>query len=208
MQTEGRRDLSNDRVAGMHFPAFPASAGASETSGSGEDNLDCLVGCNLRKLRTRHSLERLAKLSGVSRAMLSQIERGDSVPTITLLWKVARALEVPFAALMAEPRIHGTAILRAARSKVLVSQDGTFASRALFSFEGQRKVEFYELRLAPGGIENVEPHSPGTLENLVVNRGMVEIGVEGKRHLLTQVTRFCSGRTSLTVIATPAKSKR
>jgi quercetin dioxygenase-like cupin family protein len=116
--------------------------------------------------------------------MLSQIERGDSVPTITLLWKVARALEVPFAALMAEPRIHGTAILRAARSKVLVSQDGTFASRALFPFEGERKVEFYELRLAPGGIENVEPHSLGTLENLVVNRGMVEIGVEGKRHLL------------------------
>jgi transcriptional regulator with XRE-family HTH domain len=186
MRTEGRRDLSNDRVAGMHFPAFPASAGASETSGSGEDNLACLVGCNLRKLRTRrgHSLERLAKLSGVSRAMLSQIERGDSVPTIILLWKVARALEVPFAALMAGPRIHGTAILRAARSKVLVSQDGTFASRALFPFEGQRKVEFYELRLAPGGIENVEPHSPGTLENLVVNRGTVEIGVEGKRHLL------------------------
>jgi transcriptional regulator with XRE-family HTH domain len=144
------------------------------------------VGRNLRKLRTRrgHSLERLAKLSGVTRAMLSQIERGDSAPTITLLWKVARALEVPFAALTRGPQVHGTAVLRAARSKVLVSQDGTFVSRALFPFEGQRKVQFYELRLAPGSVETADADSPGTLANLVVSRGTVEIGIEGKRHLL------------------------
>ena len=75
-------------------------------------------------------------------------------------------------------------MLRATRSKVLVSQDGTFVSRALFPFEGQRKVQFYELRLAPGGVETAEADSPGTLANLVVSRGTVEIGIEGKRHLL------------------------
>ena len=55
-------------------------------------------------------------------------------------------------------------MLRAAQSKVLVSQDATFASRALFPFDGQRRVEFYELRLAPGGIEKAEPCAPGTLK--------------------------------------------
>jgi quercetin dioxygenase-like cupin family protein len=74
--------------------------------------------------------------------------------------------------------------LRAARSKVLVSRDGTSVSRALFPFEGQRKVQFYELRLAPGGIEKADADSPGTLANLVVSRGTVEIGIQGKRHLL------------------------
>jgi transcriptional regulator with XRE-family HTH domain len=144
------------------------------------------LGRNLGKLRTRrgHSLERLARLSGVSRAMLSQIERGDSAPTITLLWKVARALEVPFAALTRGPEVHGTIVLPAARSKVLVSQDGTFVSRALFPFEGRRKVQFYELRLAPGSVETADADSPGTLANLVVSHGTVEIGIEGKRHLL------------------------
>ena len=68
------------------------------------DELASRVGNNLRRLRTKrgHSLERLAKLSGVSRAMLGQIELGRSVPTIALLWKVARALEVPFSALTSD----------------------------------------------------------------------------------------------------------
>ena len=56
-----------------------------------EEDLAHVLGRNLRRLRTRQglSLERLAKVSGVSRAMLGQIELGRSVPTIGLLWKVA-----------------------------------------------------------------------------------------------------------------------
>ena len=187
MRTESQRDLGSDQVAGMQFRALPNSSDVSATDGSKEDaDLAVQVGRNLRKLRTRrgHSLERLAKLSGVSRAMLSQIERGDSAPTITVLWKVARALGVPFAALMCGSEVQGTLVLRAARSKVLVSQDGTFVSRALFPFEGRRKVQFYELRLAPGSVETADADSPGTLGNLVVSRGTVEIAIEGKRHLL------------------------
>ena len=61
-----------------------------------------VVGANLRRLRTRRglSLERLAQISGVSRAMLGQIELGQSAPTINVLWKIARALEVTFSALI------------------------------------------------------------------------------------------------------------
>lgn len=149
-------------------------------------DLSLIVGNNLRRLRTRrgHSLERLAKLSGVSRAMLGQIELGRSVPTINLLWKVARALEVPFAALTGGPDLHETTVLRAAEAKVLVSQNGAFRSRALFPFDSQRKVEFYELNLRAGGEEHAEPHSPGTLENLVVTCGRVEIVVGRQRHRL------------------------
>ena len=64
-----------------------------------------IISTNLRRMRTRqgHSLERLANLAGVSRAMLSQIETGKSVPTISLLLKVANALGVPIAAGVAYP---------------------------------------------------------------------------------------------------------
>ena len=60
-----------------------------------------VVGANLRRLRTKRglSLERLSQLSGVSRAMLGQIELGQSAPTINVLWKISRALEVTFSAL-------------------------------------------------------------------------------------------------------------
>ena len=57
-----------------------------------------LVGDSLRTIRRQqgHSLDTLARASGVSRAMLGQIETGKSAPTITLLWKVSKALGVTY----------------------------------------------------------------------------------------------------------------
>ena len=145
--------------------------------------LSAILGKNLRRLRTRrgHSLERLAKLSGVSRAMLGQIETGKSTPTISLLWKVATALDVPFANLLAAQAVHGTAVLRHDAAKVLSSSDGRFTSRALFPFENERRAEFYELHLAPNHREDVEARTPGTKENLIVAKGAVEIGTTKER---------------------------
>jgi transcriptional regulator with XRE-family HTH domain len=142
-------------------------------------DLSIVVGRNLRRLRTQRglSLERLAKLSGVSRAMLGQIETGKSTPTIGLLWKVANGLGAPFAALVASRESPGTIVLRKDKSKVLDSSEGRFRSRALFPFDDERCVEFYELRLAPLHIEYAEAHAPDTLENIVVARGTVEIKV-------------------------------
>jgi len=152
-------------------------------------DLPVIVGKNLRRLRTRrgHSLERLARLSGVSRAMLGQIETGKSVPTISLLWKIATALDVPFATLIAAQEVLGTVVLPRERAKVLSSSDGQFTSRALFPFDSERRVEFYELRLAPHHRENAEAHAPGTRENLVVSVGAVEITVGKNRpHTLSE----------------------
>lgn len=141
------------------------------------DRIAVLVGENLKRLRTRNglSLERLAKLSSVSRAMLGQIERGRSAPTIAVLWKIAKALDAPFSAFTTRIVGGGTAILKSHRAKWLYSQSGRFASRALFPFRGPRRVEFYELRLAAHGIEEAEAHPPGTTENLVLSKGMLEV---------------------------------
>lgn len=136
-----------------------------------------VVGANLRRLRLQRglSLEKLAQRSGVSRAMLGQIELAQSAPTINVLWKIARALDVTFATLIQTRAAGGTAILRREASKVLTSHGGAFSSRALFPFDGPRRAEFYELRLAAGATELAEAHPPGTLENLVVASGQVEI---------------------------------
>jgi transcriptional regulator with XRE-family HTH domain len=149
----------------------------SAAAGSAGHELTDIVGANLRRLRTQqgYSLERLSQSSGVSRAMLSQIENGKSAPTIALLWKVATALGVPFATLIASRQIGGTLVLRRDDAKILYSSDGRFTSRALFPFESERRVEFYELRLAPNHTEYAEPHAAGTLENIVVTQGAVEV---------------------------------
>ena len=93
-----------------------------------------VVGKNLRRLRSKAglSLEKLSKASGVSRAMLGQIELGQSAPTINVLWKISRALGVPFSGLISETQTHGTRVMKASDSKRLTSHDGRFQSRALF----------------------------------------------------------------------------
>jgi transcriptional regulator with XRE-family HTH domain len=144
------------------------------------------VGANLRRLRSRRglSLERLAQRAGVSRAMLSQIELGRSAPTINSLWKVARALNVTFAALVA-PRGDTTPVVLPVREgSLLTNHKGTFSSRALFPLGERRQVEFYELRLKTKGEEVAAPHPPGTVENIVVSAGAIEIDINGTAHRL------------------------
>jgi transcriptional regulator with XRE-family HTH domain len=131
-------------------------------------------------------MERLAQQSGVSRAMLSQIELGQSTPTINLLWKIARALGVTFSTLVSPPRGAGPIVLRENSAKRLSSRDGSFVSRALFPFDEPRTVEFYELRLKAGGVEEADPHPPATTENLVVAAGTVEITIDGATQVLAQ----------------------
>lgn len=162
-------------------------AGAEAADQSGLQELGATVAQNLKRLRSRgdFSLEQLAELSGVSRAMLSQIELGRSVPSINVAFKIARAFGVPFSALLTERHKPSIRILSAADSKTLRSASGEFSTRALFPFDAERKTEFYELRLAPGSTEKAEAHAAGTLENLVVAAGQIEISTNGETHKLS-----------------------
>lgn len=167
-----------------HSSAPKADKAASESAATADPS--AAVGTNLRRMRSQRglSLDKLAKASGVSRAMLCQIELGQSAPTISIVWKIARALHVPFSALITEQTATRTKVLTGANAKVLRSADGSFSSRALFPFDQPRTVEFYELRLAPRSAEQAEPHAPGTVENLIVTSGTLEIHVGDTCHLL------------------------
>ena len=70
------------------------------------DTMNAIVAKNIRRLReeNRLSMEELAKLSGVSKSMLAQIERGDGNPTISTLWKISNGMKVPFDALTVRPK--------------------------------------------------------------------------------------------------------
>jgi transcriptional regulator with XRE-family HTH domain len=161
-----------------------SKAGASPPPAEAPD-LAPVVGANLRRLRGQRglTLDKLAAASGVSRAMLNQIELGQSAPTINVLWKIARALDVTFSALISAGG-KGSVVLRAAEARRLSSADGGFVSRPLFPGDAPRRVELYELRFAPGKLERGEPHPPGTVEHLVVSAGALELTVGAERHQL------------------------
>jgi transcriptional regulator with XRE-family HTH domain len=186
----GHREPGASKRPRATSPAIPAPAPKSkeltEPESGPPSDLAPAVGPNLRRLRTTRglSLERLARASGVSRAMLGQIELGQSTPTISVLWKIARALNLPFSALITAQGGDQTRVLESSSAKLLKSADGSFTSRALFPFDQPRTVEFYELHLAPLSIEKAEGHAPGTIENLVVTSGTLEIVIAGKHYLL------------------------
>lgn len=148
--------------------------------------ISSVVADNLRRIREEQglSLAQLADRSGVSRAMLNQVERGKSTPTINVVWKITTALGLPFSALLARAPASPVEVLRFDRSWQLRSRDGRFSSRALFPLESPRAAEFYELRLEPAAIEQSEAHRPGTRENIAVNRGTLAVVVEDREHLL------------------------
>ncbi|MGV3667893.1 MAG: helix-turn-helix domain-containing protein [Leptospira bouyouniensis] len=158
------------------------SDGLDQLISESGDYITDVVKENLKLIRHTKgfSLDKLANRCGVSRAMLSQIEQGKSVPTISVLWKIANGLNVPFSELLKEKNQDGIHILKAENSKVLYSNSKVFASRALFPFLGNRKTEFYELILKPGGHEVAEPHKTGTTENLVVVSGKLRLRVGEK----------------------------
>ncbi len=150
--------------------------------------LDTLIATNVRELRAHRglSLDALAGKSGVARAQLGQIELGRSTPSLETVWKLARALDVPFATLVTAPERHGTVVvrLRSSRARQLVGSEGRFGSRPLFPPSESGNVEFYELWLAAHSREEAEAHQPGTRENLVVTAGRLVLEVGGETHKL------------------------
>ena len=119
----------------------PTAPDPTELPPPSAKDLTPVVGGNLRRIRNHRglSLERLSKLSGVSRAMLGQIELGQSAPTINVLWKISSALAVPFSALITARTSGGLQVLRADHAKVLTSHDGSFSSRTRTTTESRKR---------------------------------------------------------------------
>jgi transcriptional regulator with XRE-family HTH domain len=142
-------------------------------------DVPAIVGANLRRLRKSqgHSLDRLAELSGVSRAMLGQIETGKSAPTVSLLWKVADALGVPIATLIQTDSAPAVVVLVRGQGEIATRSDGKFVRRPLFSPGRAQAAEFYEIRIAAHHRESPDLQPLGTKQSLVVARGTVTVSV-------------------------------
>lgn len=142
------------------------------------------VAANLKLLRRQQGLSAatLARLAGVPSQTLEAIEAGGETPEISTLWKLATALEAPFSSLINvdyEGTSAGGVVVRRQEGPHVASGDGGFISRALFPLTGERSVEFYEIRVAPGYEESSDAHALGATEYIVVVSGSIEIEAGG-----------------------------
>lgn len=151
------------------------------------ENFAAQVGKNIKKLRNSKglSLDRLAELSGVSKAMLGQIERGESNPTVTTLWKIANGLKVSFSSLIEEEKDN---IYTTQKSKIkpVVEEDGKYKIYPVFPYENSNLFECYNIEIEPMTERRAEAHIDGVQEYILVVKGTLHIEVHKKRFELKE----------------------
>ncbi|MDA7950957.1 MAG: XRE family transcriptional regulator [Pirellulaceae bacterium] len=122
------------------------------------------------------TLQQLSTLSGVSRSMLNQIERGTANPTLGIAFRIAQAFGLTLGELVdfpeSKPRID---VIRSGQSTHLFRDDDHCTIRTLSPVHLEKEIEFYELILKPNGILDSAAHFEGTREFLTIQSGRVRL---------------------------------
>lgn len=167
-------------------PAAETTAARSRNVAHSGDELGAAelarrVAESLRRFRQDRqlSLDDLAQRSGVSRAALSQIEGRRTNPTLSVLWKIAVGLEIPFHDLLGGHQDAPILVLKSGDAPPMRSADGRTESRLLSPGGSATETEVYELRLLPRALHKSEAHSRGTTETLIVLVGNMRLTVGG-----------------------------
>lgn len=148
-----------------------------------KDQISAQIGQRLREIRHSRglSLDALADLTGVSKPMLGQVERGASNPTVATLWKIAAGLNVPFTAFIAEAP-HAE-VVRADEQSAFFEDDGRYQVFSTYATPGS-PVELFRVRLLPGCRRLADAHAAGVIEALTVSSGTLQLVVQGTSHEL------------------------
>lgn len=143
----------------------------------------------LRKLR-RHkgwSLDVTSKKTGVSKAMLGQIERGESSPTIATLWKIASGFNTSFSSFIEDIETIEPSILhRATQLSQVHPQDDKIRISPLFPYDQTLKFEVFVIELFPGCTHLSAPHQRGVSEHVIVSQGAIEVLIQDTWHKVPQ----------------------
>jgi XRE family transcriptional regulator, regulator of sulfur utilization len=159
------------------------------------------VGETLARMRQQKSLslDELSRQAGVSKSMLSQIERSQANPTVAVVWRLAQALGVGVAELLgtqrpAEPLL---VAVPAHATPTLTSPDGKCELRILGPIELAGQFEWYSLTVQAGGELVSHAHEPGSKEHLTVLTGQLEVSAA------SQSTRLRTGETARYAVDVP-----
>lgn len=144
-----------------------------------------ILGQNLKRLRTARnlSLGQLADRCGVSKVMLSQMERGESNPTVNTLWKIVNGLGVSYSALM-ERQNTPTDVVRCGQVPVQSDDGGSYHLACYFANTPERGFEIYRDTLDAGAVHRTNGHGPGTEEFVCLEHGRLSMTVGDQEHTL------------------------
>jgi transcriptional regulator with XRE-family HTH domain len=160
------------------------------TADSGVDAVSAgRLGDRVRELRRGRglTLEELAERSGVSRAMISKVERGEKNPTLVVAAKVAEGLEITLAELLGTEERRKIIVVPRERRMVMRDPETGFERQLLSPSLGRRAVEFIR-NIVPRESTSGEfpPHRTGVEEYVVVEKGRLRAIIGGEEYLLEE----------------------
>jgi XRE family transcriptional regulator, regulator of sulfur utilization len=148
------------------------------------------VGARVKSLRESLdlSLRDLAERSGVSAPMLSQVERGDTSPTLAVAQKIAAGLDLTLSQLLRLDEDRHVVVVRAGKGRTR-RRRGHLLEELSPPLPGQRadvSVHTLASGAATGAPDDPPVHEPGSRETTVVIEGTAELFIDGQRHELRE----------------------
>lgn len=145
-----------------------------------ETRFKASIANHLRAIRKEKglSLDATAKLTGISKAMLGQIERGESSPTIATLWKIASGLKSSYSAFFALD----SSPLSETES---FPHDPNMHVKTQFPFTAETGLEVFEITLENYHQQESSAHEHGVIEHILVISGELELYIDNQWHQLS-----------------------
>ena len=150
----------------------------------------------LKRMRKERgwSLDKTSNQTGVSKAMLGQIERGESSPTIAVLWKIATGFNTSLSLFLEPPAPELDKLEIRDPAYLAIPESNEIQVATLFPYNRQLGFEILELTLQAGYRRISEPHEPGVSENIIVTKGKLDLWFDDKWHAVNtgQAARFAA----------------
>ena len=153
------------------------------------------LGKTIQRLRKAYnmSLGDLSEQSGVAKSIISQIERNETNPTLSTVYRLSRALDTTIDEVL---RTEGQQVFLEHQQKsgvpILESQDGLCRLAIAGPLNLVEQVQWYDFRAQATGVLESDPHPQGTVEHLYMLKGEVEVtsGEEVRRIRAGETLRF------------------
>lgn len=142
------------------------------------------LGQTIQRLRTadKMSLGDLSSVSGVAKSMISQIEKNETNPTLATLSRLSQALGTSVEAMVSDTPSESSLVQhsRIQDTPLLTSEDGLCELRIIGSLDTIQFVQWYDFKAEPGGVLESSPHPQGSIENLTILTGQLDVTVGGE----------------------------
>ena len=160
------------------------------------------VGREIQRLRLLNNLtlDQLARKSGVSKSILSQIERDRSNPTLATIWRITKALESSLDDVFfsKEGDTFFEKLSKNATPEV-TSEDGKFRLRILGTLNMVASIQWYEFKAEPGAVLDSQTHGSGSVESVTLCKGNLMIKINDEKQLISagETIRFRTDKSHL-----------